>query len=480
MKRSHSLLLLLLLTLGALLVHGYHPFAEDAEIYLPGVEKILHPGLFPTDAGFFDSYTHLSLFARLIAGSVQLSHLSLETALFLWHMLSVFLLLLGCRNLSEECFTNEAARWAGVCTIAALLTLPVAGTALYILDQYVNPRNLAAFAGIFAITTVLSKHYVETGFWICFAFVVHPLMGAFILFLCGILFGLQLKHVPLAAAFLFPSLLAAPNSPAYAEAARLHSFHYLFAWRWYEWLGIIAPLGILWCFAVLARKQQRSQIHRVCRALVLYGAICSVAAILFAIPGDYSPLARFQPLRSLHLLYLLLFLLMGGFIGESFLQHHIWRWVVLFVPLCAGMFLAQRSLFPASPHIEWPGTTKQNPWARGFLWVRDHTEINAKFALDPNYLNIVGEDTNGFRAIAQRSKLSDSGKDSGEVSMFPDLAERWWTEVQAQKNWQSFTAADFYRLKNNYGVNWVILQNQANLGLHCPYRNEAIMVCRID
>ena len=41
-----------LLTAGALLVEGYHPFAEDAEIYLPGVEKILHPELFPLGANF--------------------------------------------------------------------------------------------------------------------------------------------------------------------------------------------------------------------------------------------------------------------------------------------------------------------------------------------------------------------------------------------------------------------------------------------
>ena len=270
------------------------------------------------------------------------------------------------------------------------------------------------------------------------------------------------------------------NSAAYTEAARLHSFHYLFDWRWYEWLGIIAPLGILWWFAVMARNQKKLLINRLCQALVLYGSLCFVAVILFAIPGNYGPLARFQPLRSLHLLYLVLLLFMGGFVGEFLLKHHIWRWMILFVPLCVGMFLAQRVLFPASPHIEWPNGVKQNPWTRGFLWARDHTEINAKFALDSNYLNIPGEDTNGFRAIALRSKLSDAGKDRGAVSMFPDLAERWWKEVQAQKNWPSFSAADFYRLKKDYGVNWVVLQNRTNPGLQCPYRNEAIMVCRLD
>jgi hypothetical protein len=471
----------LLLTWGALLVHGYHPFAEDAEIYLPGVERTLQPELFPTDARFFECYTRASLFSRLVAASVRLSHLSLETTLFIWHLLSVFLLLLGCRRLSEEFFPSEAARWAGVSTIAALLTLPVAGTALYIMDQYVNPRNLAAFAGVFAVTSAFRSQYGRTSLWICFAIALHPLMGVFVLFLCGLLLRIQFKPSFLVAAFLLPaSLLAASNSPAYDEAARLHSFHYLFAWRWHEWLGIIAPLGVLWWFSALSLDQQKPQVHRLCRALILYGAICFAAAILLSLPGNYGPLARFQPLRSLHLLYLLMFLLIGGFCGEFFLKHHVWRWAVLFLPLCVGMWLAQRTLFPASSHIEWPHAIKHNLWAQAFLWIRDHTDIQAKFAVDPNYLYIQGEDTNGFRAISQRSKLSDAGKDSGEVSMFPNLAEKWWTEVQAQENWRSFNATDFARLRDTHGVNWVVVQTRANSNLQCPYRNDAVMVCRLD
>ena len=43
----------------------------------------------------------------------------------------------------------------------ALLTIPVAGTALYIMDQYLNPRNLAAFAVIFAVARTLEKKYVR-------------------------------------------------------------------------------------------------------------------------------------------------------------------------------------------------------------------------------------------------------------------------------------------------------------------------------
>jgi len=37
------------------------------------------------------------------------------------------------------------------------LSIPVAGTALYIMDQYLNPRNLAAFAGIFMLARTLER-----------------------------------------------------------------------------------------------------------------------------------------------------------------------------------------------------------------------------------------------------------------------------------------------------------------------------------
>ena len=63
--------------------------------------------------------------------------------------------------------------------IAALLTIPVAGTALYIMDQYLNPRNLAAFAAVFAVARILEKKYLRALAWIAFAASVHPLMWVF-------------------------------------------------------------------------------------------------------------------------------------------------------------------------------------------------------------------------------------------------------------------------------------------------------------
>jgi hypothetical protein len=90
-----------------------------------------------------------------------------------------------------------------------------------------------------------------------------------------------------------------------------------------------------------------------------------------------------------------------------------------------------------------------------------------------------GEDRIGFRALADRSRLADANKDSGAVAMFPPLAEEWWEQFQAQKNWQHFTRMDFLKLREKYGVDWVVLQQPQTLGFPCPYANQAVAVCRV-
>jgi len=185
-----------LLTFGAVLVEGYHPFAEDAEIYLPGVEKILHPELYPTGQEFFLSHARMTLFPNLVAFSLRVTHLPMEAGLFLWHLASILFLLLACWQLSGLLFSNEKppharARWGGVCLVAALLTIPVAGTALYIMDQYLNPRNLAAFAGIFMVVQIFQKKYVRALLWLAFAACMHPLMWTFPFSFCVLLLVME-------------------------------------------------------------------------------------------------------------------------------------------------------------------------------------------------------------------------------------------------------------------------------------------------
>jgi len=481
LKRT-DLALLIALTVASVLVHGYHPNAEDAAIYLPGVEQQLNPGLFPFNQQFFVSHAQFTLFPRLMALSVQLTHASLYPILLVWQLLSIFLLLWACLRLASLCTESTAGRWAAVCLLAALLTLPVAGTALYILDQYVNPRNLAAFTAVMAIVMMAEVKHVRALFFLILGFSIHPFMSFFALGFCVLLMLMERKRFwsATAAGFAPVGFLYPAPTPAYHQVALSHPYHYLLHWQWYEVLGAIGPLVIFWLVSRFAANQQRLQLFKMCRAAIVFGVLSLLAGLLLAIPARFEVLARIQPLRSFYLVYILLIVFLGSLLGEYVLQAHVVRWVVAFLPLCAGMFVTQRMLFPSSAHIELPGVPSHNPWVRAFQWSRDHTPQDARFALDPFHMKIAGEDTNGFRAIAERSMLADAVKDSGAVSMFPELAEEWLRQVDAQKGWQNFQAEDFRRLHAEYGINWVILQRPPIAGFACPYENPAVSVCRLD
>ena len=480
--RPRDILLLLAIGCAAVLIHGYHPNAEDAEIYLPGVEKQLQPSLFPFNQQFFSSHARFTIFPQLIAGSVRATHWPFYKVLLFWHCLSIFLLLFACYYLASMCTTSAAGRWAAVAFVAGLLTLPIAGTALYIMDQYVNPRNLSAFAAVLAIALVLEGRHVLAGLCLLLGLAIHPFMSFFAFALCGLLILMRWAEIrTLSAACVMPlSFLYPTPTPAYHEVALSHPYHYLLHWQWYECLGAIGPLMIFWWFGRLARAQGRNNLRRLCGAAILLGTLSLIVALVLAIPKPFEVLARIQPLRSFYLLYLLLLIFTGVFLGEYVLKTHWVRWVALFLPICIGMFLAQRALFPQSAHIELPGIRSKNPWVEAFEWIRDNTPRDAIFALDPYHMRIQGEDANGFRAITQRSMLADAVKDSGAVSMFPPLAEEWLRQVDAQRKWKDFSIGDYQRLQSAYGVNWIVVQQPPHAALDCPYQNYEVAVCRLD
>jgi hypothetical protein len=159
---------------------------------------------------------------------------------------------------------------------------------------------------------------------------------------------------------------------------------------------------------------------------------------------------------------------------------------LLFVPLSAGMFYAQRQMYSASPHLELPFVSPGNSWLRAFDWVRQNAPMNSYFALDPHYETLPGEDYHGFRALAERSALADYEKDAGMAARVPNLAPRWLREVTALNGWRAFQSSDFERLRSQFGVNWILLSradrqfsNPDRAVMICPYANQDVKVCRL-
>jgi hypothetical protein len=472
--------LLFLSSLCAILVHGYHPSVEDAEIYVPGIKKLLNPALYPYNQAFFASHASMTFYPNLIAWWSRLSYLPLEWTLLLWHFGCIFLLLCGCWRIGRICFVSDRAAWGGSLLVAALLTIPVAGTALYIMDQYVNPRSISTATAVWIIASALERKYWYAAIWIVLTALVHPLMAVFSLGFVLLLIARQLLTEPRTlAAFVFPLALFPPVNSAYKQTLNAHSYFFVLRWEWFEWLGAIAPLFLFWWFARIAQRRKLYALRQLCFATIGFGIVCTLAALVITIPSSLIRFAELQPMRGLLIVYLLLFVVAGGLLAEYLLKGRAWRWVALFIPICAGMFYAQRQLFPATAHLELPGRASENPWLDAFLWIRDNTPVDAYFALNPEHMRLSGEDQHGFRAVAERSMLADAVKDSGAVTMFPALAQEWRTQVEAEKGWDHFGPSDFERLRNQFGITWVVVNNGQMAGLDCPYRNWLLAVCRI-
>ncbi len=132
-----------LISSAAFLVHGYHPYVEDAEIYVPGIKKLLNPALYPYNQAFYASHAHLSLFSNIVAASARVTHLPIDWVLLAWQFACVFVFLYACWKIGRLVFPDPLAAWGGVALVASLLTIPVAGTALYIMDQYLTARSFS-------------------------------------------------------------------------------------------------------------------------------------------------------------------------------------------------------------------------------------------------------------------------------------------------------------------------------------------------
>jgi hypothetical protein len=481
LSRWMTYLLLGVLTCIAILIAGFHIGIEDDAIYLPGIKKLLNPALYPRDSQFFSTQTNVFVILRAVAASARLTHIPLEWIVLFWHVLSIFLVIAGCWFVAGLCFPRLIERFAAVALVCSLLTMPVAGTALYIADQHLHPRTLECAAMLFAIGGVLDRRYKFAIACCLVALLVHPLMAAFgiayLIFLALPLERFFPLEVAMSAALQLP-IITRPNA-AWREAALTRTYFFLRQWAWYEWLGIFAPMVLLLWFGKIGEKIGSPALTRLCTRLILFSAAMSAAGLVVGIPARLDWLAPLQPMRHLQLVYLLMLLVGGGLLAKYVLRHHVWRWLVLFIPLCCGMFYAQRALFSTSSHIELPGSQPSNRWARCFLWIRQNTPRDAYFALDPRYMGRPGEENVGFRAIAERSKLADYSQDAAVAAVAPDLALVWKRQVESMSGYQNFTREDFLRLKAEFGTDWAVVEREVP-ALNCPYSRDGLAVCRIE
>lgn len=481
------------LTPAILFLHGYHPFADDAGIYTAGIRKLADAGLYRPDAAFVLAHTRLSIFAHLLALIVRVTHTPLDFLLFFTYLTSVFLFLFACWSVSRRIFSSPLARWCAVATVGACFSLPIAGSSILLMDPYLTARSFSTPLGLLALAAAIDRAWTKTVLLLIAATLMHPLMtfyaGIFLL-----LFVLIDRHMlrtaiavsvlgVCAAGILYAVTLHQPVSPAYQQAILSRSYLFPQQWNWIELVGLIAPLLlytlVAWWLGAARSLGQAQLIGKLSTAGALFGISCALAAFLFVHASGPYLLVRLQLLRSLHTLYALLLLVAGGVLGELLINHSRWAAFALLAAASTGMWFGQRAAYPLSAHVEFPDAVARNPWQQAFLWIRANTPRDAIFAANPHLVFIEGEDTQGFRATSERSLLGDD-KDEGVVVVFPELANLWAVERNAQAGFDRLSDAERIARVRPFGVTWMLLSAQAETALPCPYRNAVAQVCRIE
>jgi len=483
---ARTLPALFLLAAFAIFIQGYHPGLEDDAFYLAAIKQNLNPALFPHDADFFRLQFQATVFDKLIAASLRWTHVPVGWGILLWQWVVTFLILWGCLRISRRCFAETYAQWAAVTLVALLLTLPVSGTGLSLTDQHLHARAVATAAILAAIVAAVDRRRVQMILLLVVGFSVHAIMAAFGVSYCLFLLwrtekrAVRWRPEELAATLVPLGWVFDPASDAWREAAATRPFYYVSHWHWYELLGVVAPFALLWWLRVRAEREGSRVRAQVAGRLLCFGLFQLALALILLLPLPLERFRPFEPMRFLHLVYLLLVLLAGGVLGQYVLKRNPWRWILLFLPLSCAMFYAQWQMYPETPHVELPDVASSNGWVEAFRWISGNTPVDSQFALDPHYLELPGEDYHGFRALAERSVLADAVKDAGMAARVPRLAPRWLREAHAQRGWRDFRRSDFLRLKAEYGVDWVVLAAPGVDGMACPYRNPQVLVCRVD
>lgn len=471
----------------AFLTTGYHPGMEDDGVYLSAIKSRLHPELYPhPDAVFFKLQMQASLFDDLMAWIVRLTGISLVWVELLVQIFSIGLILWASLQIARRVFDHAGEQWGAVTLTAAMLTLPVSGTMLFIADQHLHPRNPATGLILMAVLSVIDCRPWRALPFLAAATLLHPLMGAMgISFTFFVALSFRPSFTPQRAATLnclvaLPILwLFAPSSPTWESALQSRVELHLYQWTWYEWLGALAPPFLFWLLQCMSQKQGEIRLALLARAILFYSLFHQLLAMLMLCPAAPERLIPLQPMRYLQLVYLFMTLLAGGLIGRYLLKRSLWRWILYLLIANGSMFAAQRASFASVAHLELPGCVSSNPWQQAFVWIRENTPKDAFFAVDPNYMKAPDEDYYSFRALAERSQLADAVKDTSVVAQIPNLSSIWHSQLQAEAGFEHFQLNDFERLKTQFGVNWTLVRYPQPSGLDCRWHNPVLAVCRI-
>lgn len=169
-KRIPLWLLVLLVTISSLFISGYRFAYSDNNFYIPLVQKVHNPDLYPSDPLFdqpIGGYTYLPEIL-----SFFLNYLDIQTLYILSYLLFSFIMFWSVAKITQTLFKKRS-----IVLIALLLTISpkvVAGTSILTFSIYMLPRFAAISISLFALYMFIKARYKSSSIVMGIALILHP------------------------------------------------------------------------------------------------------------------------------------------------------------------------------------------------------------------------------------------------------------------------------------------------------------------
>ena len=511
-------LIISLFTLVSPLIYGYYFGVIDHHHYLPYLNKILNPALYPADYYFSQPHFSYSPFNYFIVKFSQLTHLNLGWTHLVLYLVSLWLLYFAIYRLSSVIFKKSIVS----ITALTLFLLPKWAAQIGYLTHhfYFVSRDLSLALSLIALSFIISSNWLKSAALLALATLVNPSISLPVGLFWLVRFLLSLKK---SKQFSFLPVIQ-KDWLTVLQNRGTYSFPHL--WKWTGWGNLFLFFSLLGTSYLVF---QRKLFGKYFKPLTQFLALCLFLFVFHFVIATIIPipkLIQLQLLRALNYIFILSLISFAAalhqsyhskqllvklasllaLVGVSLWGDHLTGWhflailtlpfIIILKPKLKTSFKLPSfrlivfglvalhlltKLLIIKPQIKLPfyfhypnSLVNLDQYQSSYtlqVWAKQNTLVDSVFLIPPNLP--------GFRSFSERSIVADL-KDGGVTFYSPIYAQDWHQRMNDLKNYRQLNLTDFRNLKTKYFFNYIVVKaNHQPIDLPLVFKNLEFKVYKI-